>query len=218
MTETVQAPAPPARKRKVRAIMAGGLVLGVGAAVTLAAWNDSEFAQGIFTTGQFNLEGSVDGAAFDDNDTEASAAQMTFSAGNMVPGETTYAPFWVRLDAATTVNGAIAEDTGLSLVSADNAGAEDNTEAFSYSVYQIPADTTCGPAAADGGTAIAAAETFGASDIGPATSINLAAGDADAPGSAVQLCFEITADDETLAQGTTTTATWEVTATSDDAE
>lgn len=31
--------------RKVRAILAGGLVLGVGAAVVLAAWNDSEFAQ-----------------------------------------------------------------------------------------------------------------------------------------------------------------------------
>jgi len=218
MTETVHTQAPPTRNRKVRAVMAGGVVLGIGAAVTLAAWNDSEFAQGIFTTGQFNLEGSIDGAAFDDNDTEASAAEMTFSAENMVPGETTYAPFWVRLDAATTVDGTIAADTGLSLVSADNEGSEDNTEALSYNVYQIPADATCEAAAADGATAIAAADTLSTSDIGPATTIELAAGDEEAPGGAVQLCFEITADDDTLAQGTTTTATWEVTATSDDAE
>ena len=53
------------RSRKVRAILAGGLVLGLGAAVTLAAWNDSEFAKGTFTSGSLNIQGSVDGDIFD---------------------------------------------------------------------------------------------------------------------------------------------------------
>jgi len=67
-------------RRKVRAVLAGGLVLGVGAAVTLAAWNDSEFATGTFTAGTFNLEGSTDGTTFtdhnvDDGDTAATLAE-----------------------------------------------------------------------------------------------------------------------------------------------
>ena len=37
------------RSRMIRAILAGGLVLGVGTAVTLAAWNDSEFVTETFT-------------------------------------------------------------------------------------------------------------------------------------------------------------------------
>ena len=64
------------RKRAgiVRAILAGGLVLGVGAAVTLAAWNDSEFATGTFGAGSFNLEGQETIAAgFSDHETAPGA-------------------------------------------------------------------------------------------------------------------------------------------------
>ncbi|SFH86076.1 hypothetical protein E3O11_09355 [Cryobacterium levicorallinum] len=46
------------RNRRIRAVLAGGLVLGLGAAVTLAAWNDSEFARGSFAASGFNLVGS----------------------------------------------------------------------------------------------------------------------------------------------------------------
>ena len=56
------------RSRMIRAILAGGLVLGVGAAVTLAAWNDSEFVTGTFTAGTFNMQGSTtDGTTFTDH-------------------------------------------------------------------------------------------------------------------------------------------------------
>ena len=50
-----------ARNRKgiIRAILAGGIVLGVGAAVTLAAWNASEFATGTFQAGTFTIEGAT---------------------------------------------------------------------------------------------------------------------------------------------------------------
>jgi predicted ribosomally synthesized peptide with SipW-like signal peptide len=39
------------KKRKVRALLAGGLVLGVGAAITLAAWTDNVFGNSDFATG-----------------------------------------------------------------------------------------------------------------------------------------------------------------------
>ena len=45
------------KRRKVLAILAGGLVLGVGTAVTLAAWNDSEFASGDFAAGRIQSRG-----------------------------------------------------------------------------------------------------------------------------------------------------------------
>lgn len=54
---------------KARALLAGGLVLGVGAAVTLAAWTDNEWVRGVFGTGTFGIEGSTDGSAFSDNPT-----------------------------------------------------------------------------------------------------------------------------------------------------
>lgn len=53
------------KSRKIRAIAAGGAVLGVGAAITLAAWSDSELADGLFGAGSFDIEGSADGVSWD---------------------------------------------------------------------------------------------------------------------------------------------------------
>ena len=65
------------RRRRIYAVLAGGLVLGVGTAVTLAAWNDSEFAKSTFTAGSFVFQGSTDGTAFADHASEAGAADLT---------------------------------------------------------------------------------------------------------------------------------------------
>ncbi|MBF4566524.1 hypothetical protein ITJ62_15760 [Plantibacter sp. VKM Ac-2876] len=85
-------------------MLAGGLVLGVGAAITLAAWNDSEFATGIFAGGAFSIEGSTDGTTFSEHPTEAAAAPLTFAveADNLAPEEPVYAGFAVQLTAAST--------------------------------------------------------------------------------------------------------------------
>ena len=48
------------RRRKVAALLAGGLVVGVGTAATLAAWNDSEFATSCYSAGNFNFKGHYD--------------------------------------------------------------------------------------------------------------------------------------------------------------
>ena len=94
------------RSRMIRAILAGGLVLGVGAAVTLAAWNDSEYVTGTFTAGTFNLQGSTtDGTTFTDHPV-GSPGTLTFTVAPLLlsPGDTVYAPFAVRLAANTTNN------------------------------------------------------------------------------------------------------------------
>ncbi|UWF76726.1 MULTISPECIES: SipW-dependent-type signal peptide-containing protein [Microbacterium] len=45
------------RFRRIQALLAGGLVLGVGAAATLAAWNDTEHGSATFTAGRLGRLG-----------------------------------------------------------------------------------------------------------------------------------------------------------------
>ena len=206
-----------ANQRKILAILAGGLVLGVGAAVTLAAWNDSEFATGTFTAGAFDLEGSTTSAAsgYASHNTEATppdaAATLVFQlpavASNMAPGDTVYAPFWVRLAADTTTDATL--DAAGVTASAD---ASSNAENLSYTVYSIDAAATCDAAGIAGADVVASGATLSAFTAG--VTENLANGapvtDAGAP---VQLCFEVTAG-AGLTQGEAATATWQFTATS----
>lgn len=201
-------------RRKVLAVLAGGLVLGVGVAAVLAAWNDSEFATGTFTSGSFNLEGSTTGDVdlnysdhnVDDGDT---AAALAFDlpadvVDNMSPGDAVYAGFWVRLAAGTTsgadlaANGTIADDAATS-----------NSEHLGYAIYQLAPGATC-DAASVTGTPIATGATLDAQT--GITPIPLVQGaDAATAGTAVQLCFVVIAD-AALEQGTATTATWKFTA------
>ncbi|WP_334150161.1 SipW-dependent-type signal peptide-containing protein [Microbacterium sp.] len=203
-------------QRKVLAVLAGGLVLGVGVAATLAAWNDSEFATGTFTSGSFNLQGSTAGdvaASYSDHnvDTGGTAATLAFTlpaglVGNMSPGDSVYAGFWVRLAAGTT--------TGANLVAngtTADAAATSNSGHLSYQVYQLAPGATCNAASAIG-TPVATGATLDA-QTGVTTVALTKGADAATAGTAVQLCFKVTGD-ATLKQGTATTATWKFTATS----
>lgn len=199
------------KQRRVLAILAGGLVLGVGAAVTLAAWNDSEFAGGTFTAGAFNLEGSTTGATAgyadhntDDGDTAAGLAfQLPDSASAMAPGDVVYAPFWVRLD-STTANDATLIPAS---VTAGTGGNEANT---SYAVRAIAPTATCDATAS--GTLIATGSSL--DDLTGATEVSLTKGTtAGTAGEPVQLCFAITAGAD-IVQGASATAVWQFTATS----
>jgi len=193
-------------RRKVRAVLAGGLVLGVGAAVTLAAWNDSEFATGQFAAGSFNLQGSTAGptSGYSDHAEAGDAATLQFSLSpdNLSPGDVVAAPFWVRLDGSTTSPAA--------LTAADIASSGDNVAHLSYSVEAIAPDDTCDPDAT--GTVVASGDALDALPAG--ADVLLDAGADSDPGEAVQLCFKVTAE-ETLEQGAGATATWHFTATSE---
>lgn len=198
-------------QRKVLAVLAGGLVLGVGIGVTLAAWNDSEFATGTFTAGSFNLEGSTTSAtggyASHNVDTGGAAATLVFQlpavASSMAPGDVVYAPFWVRLD-STTTNNATLLPTGVT------AGTGGNEANLSYVVTAIAPGATCGAGAT--GTVVATGTTLSAQTA--PTSVPLTKGaTAGTAGTAVQLCFAVTGG-AGLTQGTSATTTWKFTATS----
>lgn len=195
------------RRRKAQAVLAGGIVLGIGAVVTLAAWNDSEFAEGLFGAGTFNLEGATNGGGYTDHPTEEAAATLSFSANNMIPGQTTYASLSVRLDADTTVDGTIESSDGIAVV--DSEG--DNVEHLSYTVYADP--ESCDAGGASTGETVASGADL-SEGVGSESTIDLSAGSGDDAGEAVMLCFAVTADADDLEQSGSTNAIWQITATS----
>lgn len=105
-------------RRKVAAVLAGGLVLGVGTATTLAAWTDQEQAQATFTAGIFKLESRIDSGVFADHTT--TVAQLPFSATGMSPGSIHYAFLDVKTTSDSTSAGTSKFMPGT--VSADSAG------------------------------------------------------------------------------------------------
>lgn len=79
------------RRKKARAVMASGLVLGVGAAVTLAAWSDSVWGVSEFGTGDsaFNIQGHFNATeGWDEFINQDEAGTMEFGPAStaLVPG------------------------------------------------------------------------------------------------------------------------------------
>ena len=89
------------RRRKIQALAAGGLVLGVGATATLAAWTDQETTAGSFASGEFALESNTVGAQW------ASTEKMGFQNIKLAPGQSVYAPVVLRSSPETTVDGEV---------------------------------------------------------------------------------------------------------------
>jgi len=194
---TAKPPTSRQRGRKVAAILAGGLVFGVGTMATLAAWNDDEFATGNFTTGTFNLVGSTDGTSFTDHATSPGAALgFTVNPLNLTPNDTVYAGFAVRLaedttsPATITLSGAPGGDvTGLTYTLLDTGNTFGCTSTTSGTAL-VAASTPLGN--------VPGTVTFDLSQGSPVTSA----------GTAVNLCFKVTAG-SALAQNQTGSATWQ---------
>jgi predicted ribosomally synthesized peptide with SipW-like signal peptide len=97
------------RSRKVRAVLASGLVVGVGAAFTLAAWTDTEWVFGgagpndtpgtkTYRMQQNTVAPFTNEADWTDRSeaTDAGRLNFTINAANLLPGDTVYAPFQLR--------------------------------------------------------------------------------------------------------------------------
>jgi predicted ribosomally synthesized peptide with SipW-like signal peptide len=187
--------------RKVAAVLAGGLVLGVGTMATLASWNDSEFASATFTSGKFALEGAVDAsqATFSEHATSgAGAGALSFTApfSNLTPSDVVAAPYAVRLAANTTNNATV------SLTAATSTGTVSNL------TYEVIKTTGAGCTTASTGSVVVPAGTAVTSVAG-ATPITLSMGSPVAnPGTPAYLCFKVTAG-ASLAQSQTGAVTWQ---------
>lgn len=193
------------RSRRVKALLATGLVLGVSATVTLASWNATQQAGVTITAGQFGIEGSL-GSSGTWNAPTGDPAELEFSApvDNMTPNDVTYAGFGLRLNKQTT------SDATFTLGDATTGGEKN----YDYAVYTT-ADSTCSEQAVQSGTlvrsGVVGADVTGLSDpldLSKTTDAqHLTAGDP------VYLCFKVTAQAD-LVQGSVTNALWKMQATS----
>lgn len=194
---------------RVRALLAGGLVLGVGGTMTLAAWNDSEFAAGTFSASSFALQSSTDsGGSWQEHASSATAAAMSFNAAGMSPGAVNYAPIWVRTTSGS-VSGTLALQGG-QLAAGGNAGL---FAALDYRVVRYTSGS-CGAGQFTAGATYIVGSSASKVALGTAGSSTAVAANAGTP---VQLCFEITmkTDAANSLQGTTAGAVWEIKGTSD---
>ena len=194
MTQNVNASKKNASK-KAKAILAGGLVLGVGAVVTLASWTDQEWANASFASGDFVLESSTDGADFTSHASVDESAQLQFdmpTATNLSPGQKLVAPFALRLDTETTYD---------ANVTVEAPTANGDIEGLTYGFAPVNS-------AADCNTEAKLAAAF-------APEFKLEAGEGHAPGDAQILCFYVSTS-EALEQGESVKPTWTFHATSVD--
>lgn len=191
------------RSRRIRALLAGGLVLGVGATMTLAAWNDSEYGAATFTAGRFDIVGATDGTTFSSHATAGAAATLNFQLPPtaMAPGTTTYALFSVK-----TANPSVA---GALQLTAGTPGGTGLAAYLTYGVRTI-AGTACNATTYPAGTAVVtdgSALTAGGSST-QAVSANGAA--------QVNYCIAVTLPTtaSNAAQGLTMSQTWQFQGTS----
>lgn len=194
--------------RRIRAVLAGGLVLGVGATMTLASWNDGEYATGTFTAGKFDVVGSINGTSFASHATVGTAIAMTFAptadAAALAPGKTVYALFSVK-----TTNPSVA---GTVKLTASTYAAGTLADYLTYGVKTVTA-AQCASAAdysAAGSTVVIAdGAALSTSAVGSqALSAN--------GGNQVNYCFAITMPSTVGngAQNLALTQTWQFAATS----
>lgn len=185
-------------------MLAAGSVLRVGAAVTLATWNDSEYAQGTVTAGTFTVEGAVGDGPFSARPAD-DPHTLTFSdAQAMTPGSRSYALFSVRTGEGSTA--------GTVQMLADESNGQGLGQWLSYSARVIEAGTTCGSAVFENGTGTAVVPRGSAVTASSESSQELA----EDRGSVVSYCLELTLPEDAPneAQGAQGTPLWEFRATS----
>lgn len=212
-----------------RALLAGGLVLGLGAAATLAAWTDNEWVFGGSGSGdgteprtpgtgiyrmQQNTWTGIAGAANWTDEPDANGGALTFTVApeKMVPGKTVYSPMQLR-----AVAGSEALDVSLAegIQSALNQGPDNSTAlygALRYGLYKGVDKAACEAGTVSGGGVVVAENS-----VLTATSAGtfpLAAGaDADTAGAPENLCFALTLPSTASAdlQGLNTVPVWRFT-------
>ncbi|WP_053352116.1 SipW-dependent-type signal peptide-containing protein [Leucobacter musarum] len=191
---------------RVRALLAGALVLGVGSTLTLAAWTDSEYAQATFTASTFGIIGSTDGTNFSEHATGATAAALTFVATptGMSPGVTTYAKYTVKTTTATNVG-------GTALMAAPTVTGSGLGTYLRYGVSTIDpaAGTACNATTFGTGNIVAANSAL---TTAPTATQALSAGGANA--AAYCIAVTLPAGTANAAQGLNATLAWTITATS----
>ncbi len=199
---------------KVRAVLAGALVLGVGATMTLASWTDTEFATGSFSASTFNTQSSIDNSTWADNIT-APGATITFSGSGMSPDTHRYGYVLIRTK-PNSVGGTIS----FVAPTVTNGGSDTSPflgAALQYKAISISA-AGCSATTFSTGTPtyiVGTSSAYAALATAGSTAVTLPAATASA-GAPVGYCFDVylPTGADPLLQGKSVTVTWNVAAVS----
>lgn len=188
------------RRRRIRALLAGGLVLGLGAAGTLAAWTDSGFATGVFSSGQFNIQGNPSittppaSETWSDHYTAGNAAPLQFSTNfdGLSPGTTVYAPFSIRIDPdRASYNAAV------HLTSAVSTGDSDLMSRLAWEARTGIDPATCAAGNFTGGAPLVSPTSMSSNYNAPPTPPTFTVSNAGAPNTApTTVCLAITMESQ----------------------
>ena len=186
-------------------------MLGVGGAVTLAAWSDSVFVNGDFETGSFNVQGSVNaGTSWFEFDT-APGGTLAFPAGalNITPGDTVYAAVSLRVDPTRNDYDAT---IGLEGATLTNGSGTLGTNLRYAAKTGVTAANCTSASFAGTGTTLVAANTALSTGSGVTTF------ELEDDSTAVPVCFAVTlpSNAPSTAQGDTSVAVWKFAASSTD--
>lgn len=204
-----------ARLTRVRAVLAGALVLGVGAAVTVAAWTSQDFAAGTFAASTFVTQSTADasGATWQDDSTPPGAA-LNLNAGSLSPGVVVAAPFGIEAIAGS-VGGTVALQSPTSTTSPLPA----LWSALQYRVYSssTSACTTTSTPASSSDWVVGSATTYVL--LSTAVAVNstaLGAASSSAAGAPTWFCFQVTLPSgaSNSLQGQSLVVTWQFVGTS----
>ncbi len=185
---------------RVRAALAGGLVFGITAGLTVASWTDAEFVTSTFTASTFGLQTSVNGAAY------TPATTVAADAAGIYPGSsgTRYVSLKVKTAADSTAG-------TVSLSATANGGGGLTPVLRSRIVLTTAA---CTSAVFTGGATYVAGGAASYHLVSAALPASPAVAVAAGGGSEVGYCIELsiaTATPQSTYQGTLATATWTVT-------
>lgn len=170
------------RHRTRPALLAGTLVLGLGALAAMAwpwAWEAQADAQ--FGTDEFVVEVRThEGAAWQEAREGAKAARLNFAVAvtGFQPGSTVYAPISLRTDEHSTSGTVVLEP-------AVNRGNGTLFRSLEYGVVRLAEESECGPGAEVDAVLVESGSALDTQDIG---SLKLAAHGQDV----VDLCFAVT--------------------------
>ena len=190
--------------RRSRALLAGGIVLGLGTTATLAAYSDSEWASGTFSASaviNLTLEGSPDGTAWSSDVT----MHTTLDATKMVVGQTYYSPLYLRTTGTTNV------DANVKVNLPTLGGSTALADGISVKIVK-PSNDEC--SSDTDGDSIGGGETLGTAATPSEDSIIISHDGGGDPSAVTMICFQYTLNSrpgDLIPH--TASATWPVTAT-----
>lgn len=178
------------KSRKIRALLAGGLVLGLGATVTLALWTDQVDVTGDFGAGGFVLEAGVGGSDWSDS----AVAAFTASGDQIEPEKVYYKEVHIRVKADNALpNGTDVELSAAITGATSPEGAFENNAHMTYAIYDVSDAAAC-TAEGVGAKAAVWSGTNLTDNITPAATLPKSTVTTKGNvGSSVELCFVVTA-------------------------